>query len=233
MTDPNPTATIARLRELIKAAGEWPDLEPEDQSDGSFRCPLCDGQGEIEAEHVKDGRREYGNDSWFSLVGVQVYGVGDAMASMEALLPLLIKHTPALLDQLAAQAAEVERVKFEREALVNAAICGQRSLHSEMINRWGDLRDAVLHGLDGLDNDQTNEVLGCIDDHFPSDINPAVAEESSDTENRADRAEARVAELTAAIAVARAEFGKIWPNGSACEHRHAAAGFKALEVADG
>lgn len=35
-----------------------------------------------------------------------------------------------------------------------------------------------------------------------------------------------------AIAVARAEFGKIWPAGSACEHRHAAAGFKALEVAD-
>lgn len=36
-----------------------------------------------------------------------------------------------------------------------------------------------------------------------------------------------------AIATARVEFGKIWPNGSACEHRHAAAGFNALEVADG
>lgn len=58
-------------------------------------------------------------------------------------------------------------------------------------------------------------------------------EDSYYQRERAEKAEERVAELTAAIATARAEFGRIWPNGSACEHRHAAAGFKALEVADG
>lgn len=59
------------------------------------------------------------------------------------------------------------------------------------------------------------------------------SEEADAQRERAEKAERRVTELTAAIAVTRAEFGKIWPNGSACEHRHAAAGFKALEVADG
>lgn len=124
MTDPITPSTIARLRELIAKVGEWPDLGPEDRSDGSFRCPLCDGQGDIDAEFVRDGRREYGNDSWFSIVGVQVYGVGDAMAAMEELLPLLIKHAPSLLDQLAAQAAEIE--KWQRMALVSEEITDAR-----------------------------------------------------------------------------------------------------------
>lgn len=34
-----------------------------------------------------------------------------------------------------------------------------------------------------------------------------------------------------AIAKARAAFALIWPDGPACEHRHAAAGFRALDAA--
>jgi len=78
--------------------------------------------------------------------------------------------------------AEVERLisdKFTMEAKVNAAIMGQRSLHSDMINRWDEVRDAILHGIDGLDNDQTNSVLGCIDDFYPTDIKPCSASEDS------------------------------------------------------
>lgn len=106
-------------------------------------------------------------------------------------------------DLIAAQAAEIERMKREREALVNAAMRGQRLLHVDMLGRWGDLRDAVLHGLDGLDNYQTNQVLSCVDDHFPSDINPAATEESSATENRADKARARVVALERELAQSR------------------------------
>lgn len=126
MTTPN-TDTRARLRELIAKVGEWPDLGTEDRSDGSFRCPLCDGQGDIDAEFVRDGRREYGNDSWFSIVGVQVYGVGDAMAAMEELLPLLIKHVPSLLAQLAAQAAEIERLRSIQDDIGGIGGCADGS----------------------------------------------------------------------------------------------------------
>lgn len=81
--------------------------------------------------------------------------------------------------------AEVDRLigeKFATEAKINAAIRGQRLLHSDMIARWDEMRDVILHGIDGLDNDQNNSVLGCIDDFYPTDIKPcSTSEESSVT----------------------------------------------------
>lgn len=73
------------------------------------------------------------------------------------------------------RADQAEARVRELEAMGNAAIMGQHSLHADMIGRWQTMRDAALHGIDGFNNDQTNAVLSLIDDHWPDDIKPCIA----------------------------------------------------------
>ena len=82
--------TIAQIEALHSAAGKWP-TEPVQDSivSGYYECPACNGEGSIDAEFVC--RMHAG------LVGVQVYGIGDQMAAMEKLLPLVIDEIPSLL----------------------------------------------------------------------------------------------------------------------------------------
>ena len=54
-----------------------------------------------------------------------------------------------------------------REALATAQAEGRREQWEEDYNLWTQSRDTILHGLDGFDNDQTNEALGVLDDHEP------------------------------------------------------------------
>jgi hypothetical protein len=100
-----------RLRDLLTEAGKWPKLEPVES--GKYRyydCPLCGGEGKIAADFVSEGQEIYGEDSMVScsIVGVQVYGIGDAMAAMEKLIPLLIEAAPALLDLVDATSTAFE-----------------------------------------------------------------------------------------------------------------------------
>lgn len=89
--------TITKLRELLEKAGTYPDLEPVGPGK-TYTCPLCDGAGDIDSEHVKEGQVSRGAGLDISIVGVQVYGFGQGMAAMELLIPTIVHHLPALLD---------------------------------------------------------------------------------------------------------------------------------------
>ncbi len=85
------TIDLGALKALMAQAGEWPPLATEGgDGDGYLRCPACDGEGAIDAECMKTLHA--------GLVGVQVYGIGDQMAAMEKLMPLLIRAGPALVE---------------------------------------------------------------------------------------------------------------------------------------
>jgi hypothetical protein len=100
------TTDIHKLRALLAKAGKWPTEPVKSYEDGYFDCPACDGCGQIPAEDVRQIHA--------GLVGVQIFGIGDQMAAMEELVPLLLQHGPTLLSELEAL-REVERAA--REAL--------------------------------------------------------------------------------------------------------------------
>lgn len=130
MTPPAPKPSvrvIEELRGLLAEAGKWPDeLIPE--GDGKyFECPACGGEGSIEGEVV--------HCLHAGLVGVQVYGIGDQMAAMEKLLPLLIRHGPALI-------AIVEAAK---ELQYQGAVAGP---FEDQLERAFERMDIALSALD-------------------------------------------------------------------------------------
>ncbi len=89
---------INQMRALLAKAGEFPRLEPVVSQGKTYVCPMCDGNGDIEDERVKEGQVTHGTGVDFSIVGIQAYGFGDGYAAMEELMPLAINNLPALLD---------------------------------------------------------------------------------------------------------------------------------------
>jgi hypothetical protein len=87
-----------QLRALHEAAGDYPTLKAV-MADGVFTCPLCQGQGEIEAECVREGTSLHGTGLNVSIVGVQIYGFGHGMDAMEKLVPAMINELPRLLQE--------------------------------------------------------------------------------------------------------------------------------------
>lgn len=57
---------------------------------------------------------------------------------------------------------DLDNRAIAREIFLSGAKYGAE----EMVKLIGELRADVLHGIDGLDNDQTNVVLGVIDHYF-------------------------------------------------------------------
>jgi hypothetical protein len=129
--------TTQHLRELLAKAGKYPKLEPvSDPVDRQYRCPLCAGEGTIDAEFVSKGTEEIEAGINTSLVGVQVYGIGDAMTAMEELVPLVIQALPALLDV-------VEQVEwFIKHGQPESAFDGQE---------WSEREANVLAALAKMD----------------------------------------------------------------------------------
>lgn len=92
--------TLKQLRELLEKAGEYPKLEPVGSCGKVYAFPMCDGQGDIEDECISEGVVGHDVGINFSVVGIQVYGIGEAMAAMEKLIPLVLHKLPALLNAL-------------------------------------------------------------------------------------------------------------------------------------
>jgi hypothetical protein len=95
------TVDIPKLRALLAKAGKWPTEPVKSYETGYFDCPACGGCGQIAAEDVKQIHA--------GLVGVQIFGIGDQMAAMEELVPLLLQHGPALLSELEALREVISR----------------------------------------------------------------------------------------------------------------------------
>jgi len=83
--------TLDHLAELLAKAPAFPeDLQPEEE--GSYRCPVCDGEGTVDAEWVTHVR----SHNWVG--GVQFYGIGEEHKWAEAFYLAARTHFPALLE---------------------------------------------------------------------------------------------------------------------------------------
>jgi hypothetical protein len=90
---------LEELKALMATAGKWPTEPQTDGTDGFYNCPVCDGEGTVDAEFVKRAHA--------GCTGVQIYGIGDQMAAMEKLLPLLFTDYLPKLIAVAEAAKEV------------------------------------------------------------------------------------------------------------------------------
>ncbi len=104
--------TVTKLRELLEKAGKYPALEPVGSRGTRYTCPVCQGEGDIDDEFVKEGQVTSGEGLDISIVGVQVFGFGDGMEAMDKLIPTALHALPALLD-VAEAAKEVERCQLD------------------------------------------------------------------------------------------------------------------------
>jgi hypothetical protein len=94
-----------KLRELIAAAPKWPDVKAVAEDGGTgYSCPLCDGEGSVDAAYVEDRR----SDIWAG--GYLFYGFGDEHLKLDALVREMIATVPDLLD-------EHETLRKERDGL--------------------------------------------------------------------------------------------------------------------
>jgi len=83
--------TLDHLAELLAKAPAFPeDLQPEEE--GSYRCPVCDGEGTVDAEWVTHMR----SHNWVG--GVQFYGIGEEHKWAEEFYLAARTHFPALLE---------------------------------------------------------------------------------------------------------------------------------------
>jgi len=107
---------LEELKALLAQAGKWPERTLVGEGEGHHECPTCGGDGTVSPDFVRDHHA--------GCVGVQVYGIGDEMAAMEKLLPLLFTdYLPGLI--AAAEAAKkvdwpnVCLKNYEERILVN------------------------------------------------------------------------------------------------------------------
>lgn len=99
---------LEELKALLTQAGKWPTEPQTDGTDGFYNCPVCDGDGTVDAEFVKSAHA--------GCTGVQIYGIGDQMTAMEKLLPLLFTdYLPQLI--AVAEAAKVMLNKMDAKKL--------------------------------------------------------------------------------------------------------------------
>jgi len=125
-------STIAQIEALHSAAGKWPsDPVPDGIVSGYYECPACNGEGSVDAELVS--RMHAG------LVGVQVYGIGDQMAAMEKLLPLMIESLPSLIAYIRA----LEKVRDAARAILDYGDLEMRAHIEDRQRRDSALRDAI------------------------------------------------------------------------------------------
>jgi hypothetical protein len=115
------TIDIERLRKLLTDAPAFPS-QPHEVSNGQgfYHCPVCDGDGSLDAELVSELRWGPGDAA---IGGVQVYGIGDPHAALDSLIPQAIKAIPGLLD-------EIEALRKQRNELASDL------WHAE--DQWGD-----------------------------------------------------------------------------------------------
>ena len=116
------------LKGLLEKAGKYPALDPiREHADGwTYRCPMCDGSGEIDADHVKEGTETVGGGILTSIVGVQVFGIGDAMQAMEKLVPMAIDALPELIatsEDSARIIAQRDRLYMALVSVKNSSVC--------------------------------------------------------------------------------------------------------------
>ncbi len=94
------TTTLAQLAKA--ATPVYPLDERRDHADGTWRCPMCDGQGEVDGAVTLSTSAHY-------CAGVQVFGIGDEHLALEAFFRAANPGTIlALLARLAAAEAVVE-----------------------------------------------------------------------------------------------------------------------------
>jgi hypothetical protein len=123
---------VGQLRELMRRSGEYPRLEPVGSSGKIYTCPLCDGQGDIEDEHISEGVVTHDRGVDFSIVGIQTFGFGDGYLAMEKLIPLTINALPALLAIAEAAQSMQDGQDMRDEDEAECAAAGQRVSAMEM-----------------------------------------------------------------------------------------------------
>ena len=80
----------AKLRELFAQVTPQAIDTAERKDDGTYECPFCGGEGEVDGE-------SYTNFDKVA-IGVQFFGVGSEHVRAEKLYRALIEHVPRLLD---------------------------------------------------------------------------------------------------------------------------------------
>jgi hypothetical protein len=125
---------VGQLRELLRRAGEYPRLEPVGSQGKYYTCPLC-GEGSIEDERVSEGVVTHGVGLDISIVGIQVFGFGDGVAAMAALIPLALHHLPALLAIADAAQGVQDGMDMRDEDEAEWAAAGTRVYAMEMHDR--------------------------------------------------------------------------------------------------
>lgn len=136
------TLPLAEIKRLMELAGKYPALTPvQTKPYCTYECPLCGGSGEIEDYHVSEGTETVGGGINTSIVGVQVFGIGEAMEAMEKLIPMMCNAMPAIIERM-------EKL----EAVANAARNLREHVPDEDGPRWATLDETIA----ALDNDQEN-----------------------------------------------------------------------------
>jgi len=137
--------TLDHLAELMAKATSFPeDLQPEEE--GSYRCPVCDGEGTVDGEWVTHVR----SHNWVG--GVQFYGIGEEHKLAEEFYLAARTHFPALLEIARAAAGYKASVEALQDAMADIGEDGDLWTFED---RHAAARDALAAALAKLNPKET------------------------------------------------------------------------------